>query len=57
MHETELGRAQLVVEVQPVALPEHMGHRVKVCYHFDGSVGTKEIDTFVLLLISFILFE
>ena len=33
MHETELRRSQLVVEVQLVALPEHMGHIVKICYH------------------------
>ena len=34
MHETELGRSQLMVKIQAVALPEHMRHRVVICYHF-----------------------
>ena len=34
MHETELGRSQLVVKIQAVALPEHVRHRVVICYHF-----------------------
>ena len=39
MNETELRSSQLVVEVQLVALPEYMGHIVKVCYHiFNVSV-------------------
>ena len=34
MHETELGRSQLVVKIKAVALPEHTRHRVVICYHF-----------------------
>jgi hypothetical protein len=33
MHKAEPGRTQLMVKVQAIALPEHMGHGVEVCYH------------------------
>ena len=33
MHETELGCSQLVIKIQAVALPEHVGHRVIISNH------------------------
>ena len=43
MHETELGRSQLVVKIQAVALPEHTRHRVVICYHYQ-SIFSKTLQ-------------
>ena len=32
-HETKLGCSQLILKIQTVALPEHVGHCVVISYH------------------------
>ena len=39
----KLGDSQLVVEVPAVALPEHTGHSVEVCYHYQ-SIFSKTLQ-------------